>query len=188
MRFRINLATRDYHKTRMVRLFLGLLSVVLIVLGGLQIQGYQVVQDDLGFLTDNSKQVEGSRRLLEQTLRARGMDISEKGVESFGKQVNVLNRLITQKAFSWTLFLNELESAVAEDVSVSKVQPRFPEGKITLTGKGLTLRDLTRFMVRLEGSEAFEDVFLKKQNTDDEGFVEFIVEFKYHSGRQLVRS
>ncbi len=59
---------------------------------------------------------------------------------------------------------------------------------MTLMGKAISLKDLTRFIIGLEDSLAFEEVFLKNQATDKEGFIEFTVEFKYRSTRQGAQS
>lgn len=184
MRLRINLASEDYRKTRIIKTLLYLFSALMLGLGAVQVQSYLFYRDDLRYIQDALQRVEQSRHSLEEDLKTRGMDTSEHGVTELTKQIAAVNGLIAHKAFSWTLLLNELESTVPSNISVVKLQPRSPEGRMTLTGKALSLKDLTRFIINLEDSQAFGEVFLKDQATAKEGFVEFTIEFKYRSQGQ----
>ena len=188
MRLRINLASQDYRKTRLMKTLLYLFSILMVGVGILQGQSYLSYQGEHRYLEESLQRVEDRRRALEGELRDRGLETSESGIVAFTKQIAAVNSLIAHKAFSWTLFLNELESTVPKNISVTKLQPRFPEGIMILTGKALSLKDLTRFIIGLEDSQTFEEVFLKDQATDKEGFIEFTVEFKYHSPKQNAQS
>lgn len=186
MRLRINLASYDRHQTRRIGVLLFFCSLLLVSLGALQVRFYLSYQGEKIYLKQGLEKGEKSLLALEEELRSRGLNTTEAGLGAFVEQITSFNRFIEQKAFSWTLFLNELEAAVPKNISVKRVQPRFPEGTITLVGQGLLLKDLTRLMVQLEESDAFEDVFLRRQNTNSEGLVEFVLEFKYRPRRQTV--
>jgi type IV pilus assembly protein PilN len=179
MRLTINLASEDYRKTKLIKILLWVFSILLIGAGAWQVQTYLAYQGEDRDLKESHLKVEESQRNLEKELRNQGMDTSEAGVSAFTTKISILNELIVYKAFSWTLFLNELESAVPDNIAVTRLQPKLPEGMITLTGKAISLKDLTKLVIRLEDSQAFGEVFLKDQTTDKEGFVEFTVEFKY---------
>jgi len=188
MRLTINLASEDYRKTRLIKILLCFFSILLMGVGAWQVQAYLDYQREGHFLKESRLKVEESQRTLEKELRTRGMDASEAGVRAFTTKIGVLNEQIVHKAFSWTLFLNEMESAVPNNISITRLQPKFPEGMITLIGKAISLKDLTQLIIRLEDSQAFSEVFLKDQKTDKEGFVDFTVEFKYRLQRQAVQS
>ena len=184
MRLRINLASEDYRKTRLLKALLYVFSIFLVGGGILQVQSYISYWGEHRYIEESLQNVEDRRHALEEELRVSGMDTSEVGIMAFTKQIGTVNSLIAEKAFSWTLFLNELEFTVPRNISVMRLQPRSAEGTMTLLGKAISLKDLTRFIIGLEDSQAFEEVFLKDQATDKEGFIEFTVEFKYRSTRQ----
>jgi hypothetical protein len=188
MRLTINLASEDYRKIRLIRTLLWLFSILLVGAGVWQVQAYLTYENEGRYLEESRQKVVESQRSLEKDLSARGIDTSDAGVKSFSGKVAALNELIAHRVFSWTLLLHELESAVPNNISVTRLQPQFPEGVITLTGKAISLKDLTRLIIKLEDSQAFAEVFLKDQATDKEGFVEFTIEFKYRSQRPGVRA
>lgn len=188
MRLKINLASFDYKKARRMRAGLWAAAFLLAGVAALQAALYVSYEEEQRFLESGQAKVRQTLERLEKDLRSHGLDPSPTGLEDFKQRVALLNGFIAQRAFSWTLLLNELEATVPKDISVKTVKPKFPEGSISLQGQGLELTDLTRFMVRLEESAVFQDVFLKKQNTNSEGLVEFILEFKYRPEGQLVRS
>jgi hypothetical protein len=156
--------------------------------GAWQVQAYLAYENEDRYLEEAHQKVVESQRSLERELSTTGIDASDTGVRAFGEKVAVLNELISHRVFSWTLLLNELESAVPNNISVSRLQPKFPEGVVTLSGKAISLKDLTRFIIKLEDSQDFAEVFLKDQSTDKEGFVEFTIEFKYRSQRMGARA
>lgn len=188
MRITINLASEDYRKIMLIKILLWVFSILLIGAGAWQAQTYLSYQGEDRYQQESRLKVEESLRDLEKELHNQGIDASEAGVSAFTTKINALNELIVYKTFSWTLFLNELESAVPDNISVTRLQPKFPEGMITLTGKAISLKDLTQLVIRLEDSQAFSEVFLKDQTTDQEGFVEFTVEFKYRLQSKDTRS
>jgi Tfp pilus assembly protein PilN len=161
---------------------------LLIGAGIWQVQSYLHFQGENEYLHESLLKVEESRRALEKEMRSIGIDPTEAGVKDFNTKISTLNDLIAQRTFSWTLFLNELESAVPNNISVIRLQPKFREGLITLNGKAISLKDLTKFIIRLEDSRVFSEVFLKDQQTGKEGFIDFTVEFKYHSQKRAIPS
>jgi type IV pilus assembly protein PilN len=188
MRLTINLASENYRKTRLIRKLLWLFSILLVGLGAWQVQTYLAYENEGHSLEESRQKVAESQRSLERELSTKGIDASDAGVKAFSGKVAALNELISHRVFSWTLLLNELESAVPNNISVTRLQPKFPEGVITLSGKAISLKDLTRLIIKLEDSQDFAEVFLKDQTTDKEGFIEFTIELKYHSQRMGVRA
>ncbi|MCI0526201.1 MAG: PilN domain-containing protein [Nitrospira sp.] len=188
MRLTINLASENYRKTRLIRKLLWLFSILLVGVGVWQIDVYLAYENEGRDLEEHRQKVVESQRSLERELSAKGIDASDVGVKAFGGKVVELNELISHKVFSWTLLLNQLESAIPNNISVTRLQPKFPAGAITLSGKAISLKDLTRLIIKLEDSQNFAEVFLKDQATDKEGFVEFTIEFKYRSQGTGVRA
>jgi type IV pilus assembly protein PilN len=188
MRLTINLASENYRKARLIRKLLWMVSILLVGVGAWQIETYLAYKKESRYLEESRQKVVESQRSLERELNTKGIDASDAGVKAFSGRVAALNELISRRVFSWTLLLNELESAVPNNISVTRLQPKFPEGVITLSGKAISLKDLTRLIIKLEDSQDFAEVFLKDQATDKEGFVEFTIELKYRSQRMGVRA
>ncbi len=179
MKIEINLASYDFRQVRRIRMFLSLLSILLVVLGSFQVWDYLSYEKEREYLRQSLAKVQESQNTLENELRTRGLSATNAGLTAFREKINSLNQFIVQRSFSWTLLLNELESSVPKNISIKRIKPRFPSGMIAVDGQGLGLKDLTQLMVRLENSPVFEEVFLKKQYINREGFVEFILEFRY---------
>lgn len=184
MRISINLASRDYRKAKLARVLLVLLALFLLGAAASQIRFYLDFRQERASLAQTYRGVMGSRTELEGELTANGLDITESGISAFSQKIAVMNELLSRRTFSWTLLLRELEGAIARNISVRRLQPEFPEGRIILTGKALSLKDLTRLIIEVENAPGFGEVFLRDQKTDQEGFVEFTIEFKYHPAPQ----
>ncbi len=184
MKLQINLATRNDRKERLTALALFSLLIALVAVGSFQVLVFLEARAEQRDLMQISRSVSDSLSAVEADLKGRGLDISPDGLDRWAQRVGVINELLSRRAFSWTRLLNDLEAAVPRNISIIRLQPRFSEGRMALNGRALSLKDLTRLMIRIEDSSAFQDVFLRDQKTDREGFIEFTVEFTYHRDRR----
>jgi Tfp pilus assembly protein PilN len=100
-----------------------------------------------------------------------------------GKKINqkilLANELILKKSFSWTGFLNDLERAIPADISIKKIEPRFNDYSVNLSGEALTLKDLTNLILSLEGKPQFSNVFLLDQKQTKENRIDFLIHLNY---------
>jgi len=105
--------------------------------------------------------------------------VSKNEMTGLEKKIKVLNDMIVRKSFSWTRFLNDLEKAIPANISVKKIEPKFLDHGVTISGEALTLKDLTRLILSLETHPQFNQVFLLDQKVGNENRVEFQVHLNY---------
>ncbi|MBI3359170.1 MAG: PilN domain-containing protein [Nitrospirae bacterium] len=174
MKFHVNLATKDSQRNKIVQISLYLLLALLVLLFIWNFNGYIMARERISLLNTNVRQVQEKSKKL-------GSGFASKDVLSIlTKEVSFVNGLLEKRAFSWTLFLSKLEEAVPSNISVTKLEPDFKDGQITVSGKALSLQDLTKLIIRIEDSPDFEDLFLVNQKESPVGgVVDFVLHFKY---------
>lgn len=179
IKFMINLASEDFERVRIIRAGLYLLSGILFVAMLFGINRYLIYKDRAEDLQEGINMQLRQDKKLEEELNKKEAGLSENEMEALVSEVSFANSLIRQKAFSWTLFLSDLETAIPKNISVSSIQPQFNEGVISLLGTALSLEDLTNLIISLEDSPVFEEVFLNNQKTIENGFVQFTIKLGY---------
>jgi type IV pilus assembly protein PilN len=157
MRISINLATRPFADLgpalKRLRIGMGILAIVAIVFG-------------IGLHSVHSKADQARQR--ERVLDAQVARITQErqGYQDMMnrpdnaqllKQADALNRLFDEKAFSWTLAMENLETVLPAGVQVSTIEPaREKDGHISLHLRVVGPRDRSVELVRnLEHSRRF---------------------------------
>ena len=180
IKFEINIASEDYRKVRIIQTDLYLLSLILFVAMLFGINRYFIYKGQAENIEESINRQLLQDKKLEDELNKKEGSLSGEEVKALISEVSFANSLIRQKAFSWTLFLSDLETAIPKNISISSIQPHFNEGVITLYGTALSLEDLTNLIISLEDSPVFEGVFLNNQKTIEQGFVQFTIKLVYY--------
>lgn len=102
-----------------------------------------------------------NRQLRTEALQA-GLDLSEARMSELPQEIDFAQQLQRLEGFSWTQFLNDLESAVPATVSLDSVVLNFKDSSIALRGTAKTLDDLNEFVENLEAHQAFHEVVLSR--------------------------
>jgi Tfp pilus assembly protein PilN len=91
------------------------------------------------------------------------------------------NRIIDQRAFSWTALFAQFEATLPPDVRITAVQPRVDDNNfiISVGAEARRAEDLDAFVEALENGGAFRNVLAVKEQTSEEGLIEAIVEASY---------
>ena len=92
------------------------------------------------------------------------------------------NRIIDQRAFSWTELFAQFESTLPPDVRITAVQPRLEREGDFIVAVGVEARraeDLDAFVEALENGGTFHDVLAVREQTGEGGLIEAIVEGTY---------
>ena len=89
-----------------------------------------------------------------------GLELSDKQTGILAREAAFANQLLEKRAFSWTRFLGDLESALPARISIGSVALNFKDSTITLNGAARTFKDLTAFVDGLEDHPAFSNVVL----------------------------
>ncbi len=109
------------------------------------------------------------------TAQKDGLDLSAGRLAKLPNDVAFANRLIVERAFSWTRLLGELEQSVPSDLAITGIQHDLGQSvTIRLSGSARGLENVTEFTKALTDHAAFYDPLLVNHRVrSDNGFVEF---------------
>jgi len=171
MRIAINLATRPFADTgpalKKLRIAMGVLAVVAIVLGlGLRAlhQKAEEARARAHSLDDKIAKItqerQGYQNLMQKPDNARTL-----------AQAESLNQLFDEKAFSWTLAMEDLETVLPGGVQVTTIEPtRAKDGHISLRLRVIGPRDRAVDLVKnLEHSRRFLLPRIVGENSESTG-------------------
>jgi hypothetical protein len=112
------------------------------------------------------------------------------------KEIVFANTLLKESAFSWTKFLNELESCIPQGIAITSIEPELTTTTITNTnspdiwlvkarimGETHSLDTMMKFVQDLKKENKFNNVSIIKyinKNYNDIEVVVFEIEVKYH--------
>ena len=178
-RFHINLSTRYWSVAAPLRTLLVVMCAML-SLGIFWSLGQAV----LGYREARTIEVELERvRQLDVQLvaeaREEGFDLSEQALQGLSVEVDLANRLLEKRTFSWTKFLAGLEQVIPARLALSSVQFDAGGTVVHLTGTAMSLEDITAFTVGLQDHPMFKDPVLAQHRAGTNGLVEFNVTLRY---------
>ena len=185
--FDLNLSTRPFKPYRAANFGLLTLLLVLLAVSAQQLLSYQQYSS----LAAISRQEEQEVRADSDQLTAQVQKLNDKMASGNAtaklSEVELLNRILIRKSFSWTRVFANLEKAMPENVRLLSLRPFLSgEGRIGLTMdiRGRSLADATEFLSTLEQSEIFSEVQLAVQEKKDSsvntsGEVEFSLSSYY---------
>ncbi|GJL64682.1 MAG: hypothetical protein NPIRA04_33360 [Nitrospirales bacterium] len=120
---------------------------------------------------------------------SRGIDLSDERIQALPQEIVFAKQIRKQLGFSWTQFLNDLESTVPDTIAMESVKVNFKEASIALSGSAKTLTDINGLVDQLEAHPSFHHVVLsqtaqkqsKKQH--NASFVMFTLTVLYESSQ-----
>lgn len=148
----------------------------------------QQVEAEIHEYEEGVAQVMHTSRQFRQQAEANGYNLSDQWLQALPQHVAFSEELASQQKFSWTQFLNDLETAVPARISMDSVVLDFQHSTITLSGAALTLDDLSALVNGLEQHPAFQQIVLsnhkiQKKKKDDKkrkfSFFAFNLEVTY---------
>ncbi|GJL61454.1 MAG: hypothetical protein NPIRA04_01080 [Nitrospirales bacterium] len=179
----------------MDRLFLAQWGLIVLMVGGLIIAGgiwwvSQEIDRERSQFLDKTHELQLLNRQMITNASSHGIDLSQERIQALPKEIRFANQIRAQLGFSWTQFLNDLESTVPDTISMESVKVNFKETTITLSGSAKTLKDINGLVDQLETHPSFHHVVLsqhaQKQNKkhDKTTFVLFTLTVLYKSGQE----
>jgi hypothetical protein len=108
-----------------------------------------------------------------------GLDLSDAMLKQLPAEVELANRLLEKRIFSWTAFLTGLEEALPSRLAISSVRLEAGSSIVHLTGTAGRLEDITTLTLGLQDHALFKDPVLARHRVDANGLVEFDVTLKY---------
>ena len=96
------------------------------------------------------------------------------------------NRIIDQRAFSWTNLFSQFEMTLPEDVRIRSVTPRFERDQfiVTVAIEARRAEDVDAFVEALEQAGNFKEVLPLVVETTEEGLLAGVVEATYAAATQ----
>ena len=127
---RMNLATRPFYNERLVHVVLvtlGLLACGFLVTGGLQMQ--RLMNEHASLTAAAERDEQRVEEIADSTVQLQ-RDATGGELEVLAAATAEANRLIEQRAFSWTAFLNLIEATVPPNVMLTSLRPNVDTGGI----------------------------------------------------------
>lgn len=162
MLFKINLATRIYINTRLLRICtfsIIFLCTILIF--------YNVTT--IVFKFGEIKSLSSKITAMSDKFKTASKGVSEKEFSEILAKIEFANSLIDKKMFNWLSLLDRLEMVVPEGIAISSVEPDAKNQTLKLSGVGRSFRNLRNFMENLEDSKYFTEVYLMNQGNTSLG-------------------
>lgn len=170
----LNLASRPYRDYRPVYATVVVMSLVAAFLMLNNVETYyrytretQSTRTKIATIEEQTRKEREREAALQQ--RIKGLDLGR-----LGAQTKFVNTKLAERAFSWSLLLDELESVLADDVRLMSVMPRFEQnGKISL---GLSFASksadgMIKTINRMNADPQFRNPFPSMQTEQGGGFL-----------------
>jgi len=168
---RTNLATRPFYNERIVHLGLLLLtaaSVILLLVGGVR---FRALASEHATLTAAAEQDEQQASEVRAQTVALQLEAGTGEIELLRTAALEANRLIDQRVFSWTEFLNLIEATLPSDVRLTALRPSVDAGDVTVSIGviGRNVMAIFAFIEQLEATGAFSEVIASQEEITDDG-------------------
>jgi hypothetical protein len=178
---RTNLSTRPFYNVRAVHAALAAAALVVLLFtlfNAVQIVRLGLSQQTLGASASEAEQE--AARLTGDAAKIRAQ-INPQELTVVANAAREANRIIDQRAFSWTALFAQFEATLPPDVRITAVQPRIDDNNfiISVGVEARRAEDLDAFVEALENGGAFRNVLAVKEQTSEEGLIEAIVEASY---------
>ena len=178
----LNLAARPYRDYRPVYAVVVLLSILTAFLMLNNIETYYRYVHETKSTRAEIARIEQQTQVEKQkqeSARARlqGLDLSR-----LDDQTRFINAKLTERAFSWSRLLDELESILADDVRLLSVTPTFDEKgggvSLDLNFQAKSADGMITTINRMNLDPQFADAFPSSETQDENGY-QFVLTAKY---------
>ncbi len=156
MIFRINLATRVYINTGLLRVCT--LAAVLL-LAALLFANVSGVASKVG----EAKSMERQIAAMDEKFRTANKGMTQKDYGALLARISFANGIIEKKKYDWLDLFNRLELVVPDGVAVTSLEPDPKTQVLKLVGVARSFKNLRLFLEHLEESKYFTDVYLLSQ-------------------------
>ena len=177
----MNLATRPFYNERLVHVVLAALALLacgVLVTGGLRVRG--LMNERASLTAAAAREEERALEISANTIQLQ-RDATGGELEVLAAATVEANRLIDQRTFSWTEFLNLIEATLPPDVMLTSLRPNVDtEGFGVLIGIVVrSVEAIDQFVEGLEATGAFEDVLSREEEIADDGSYRAVLFARY---------
>lgn len=160
MRFTINLATRtSLEQRRIDRACLAAVVVlVLLFVGNMLLFSWNVGE---------LRRLDTETREMKKRLTRPLPKISEQEQAGIVAEITFYNEIIKRKTYGWLGFLEKLETATPEGISLTLLSPNREKGSLSLEGWARNFTAIEEYLALLEDSGNFSDVLLLSHEKEE---------------------
>lgn len=178
----LNLAARPYRDYRPVYAVVVVLSLLTAFLMLNNIETYYRYVHETKSTRAEIARVEEQTRVEQQKQESARARLQNLDLSRLDDQTRFINAKLTERAFSWSRLLDELESILADDVRLISVTPTFDEEgggvRLDLTFQARSADGMITTINRMNLDPQFEDAFPTTETQDETGF-KFVLTAKY---------
>lgn len=174
----MNLATRPFYNERAVQLLLGVVALGAVAATALGLLTRAALSQEHTALAAAVAAAEQQSGAVTREVAELQQLTTPDEVEILSAAAREANRLIDQRSFSWTAFLNQIEATLPAGVMLTALRPEVGDGDVGVR-IGIEARDVAAiavFIDRLEATGAFADLLAREEEmTDDAAYRALVV-------------
>jgi len=178
----VNLSTRPFYNERLVRVVLGLVSLLVLGLTAFNvIQVMRLTSRDAEIRSQADAAEADAARLRSQAQVIR-QTINREQLAAVQTAAREANQLIDRRAFSWTDLFNRFEATLPGDVRIASVTPQLDQqGRllVAITVVSRRVEELDGFIEALEKTGAFREVLSRQEEAQEDGTLKSIIQGYY---------
>jgi len=178
---RTNLSTRPFYNERAVHLLIGVAAALLAALTIWNVFSVIILSRENTELASRVNREHAEAEQLTNMAREIRQKIDRTELQLVVESAREANALIDQRTFSWTAFLNRLESNMPPDVMLTSVRPTIDDGqtRVDMIVLGRRAEDVDEFIEKLEATGAFESIVPTQQDRTETGLVRVVIRSLY---------
>jgi Tfp pilus assembly protein PilN len=176
-----NLSTRPFYNVRAVRAVLGLVALLVAVVTVVNIARVVSLRASEGTLSARATDaLEDANSLRAEALSMRAQ-IDPRELEAIAAAARDANEVLERRAFSWSVFLGQLEATLPDDVRVTAVQPYVEGGavQVSMVVEAQSAEHLAEFMDALEDQSTFTSVLPPETRNAADGIIDATIVARY---------
>lgn len=178
---RTNLSTRPFYNERLVHIVLGVIAAAIVAVTLVNLVQLVRLSRQNTTLSARIREDRTAADELSRKARQTRQNIDPGELKVVAAAAREANALIDSRTFSWTEFLNLIESTLPPDVMLVSVRPSIEDAgtKVTLGVVARRSVDIDEFIEKLEATGAFERGLARQLSTNDNGLLQATVEIMY---------
>jgi hypothetical protein len=180
----INLSTRPFYNERLVRVVLGVGTLLVLGLAAFNVvQAMRLTSRDAEVRSQADAAEAEAARLRNQASVIR-QTINREQLAAVQAAAREANQLIDRRSFSWTDLFNRFESTLPADVRIASVTPQVDqEGRMLVAATVVSRRveDLDGFIEALEKTGAFQEVLSRQEEAQEDGSLRSVIQGYYRA-------
>jgi hypothetical protein len=182
---RANLATRPFYNDRLVRVVLGLITIVAAAMTSYNVSEVVRLRSRDAEVRRQTEAAEREAGRLQIEARRIRQTINRDQLAAVQEAAQEANQLIDQRAFSWTDLFNQFEQTLPPEVRISTVTPQVDvNGRmiVAVTVVSRRVEDLDKFIDALEKTGAFQSVLSRQEEAQEDGTLRSVIQGYYTAG------